>query len=70
MTTGALPVGLISLSDKDPEGKEGYEASGDDNRLKLSKGKPKCSDQDTLVAKVEALLPESKRESSSNFRRF
>jgi hypothetical protein len=38
MTTGALPVGLISLSDNDPEGKEGYEASGDDNRLKLSKG--------------------------------
>jgi hypothetical protein len=38
MTTGALPVGLIGLSDNDPEGKEGYEASGDDNRLKLSKG--------------------------------
>jgi hypothetical protein len=38
MTTGALSVGLISLSDNDPEDKEGYEASGDDNRLKLSKG--------------------------------
>jgi hypothetical protein len=38
MTTGALPVGLISLSDNDPEDKEGYEASGDDNVLKLSKG--------------------------------
>lgn len=38
MTTGALSVGLISLSDNDSEDKEGYEASGDDNRLKLSKG--------------------------------
>jgi hypothetical protein len=38
MTTGALPVGLISLSDSYPEDREGYEASGDDNRLKLSKG--------------------------------
>jgi hypothetical protein len=38
VTTGALPVGLISLSDNDPEDKGGYEASGDDGRLKLSKG--------------------------------
>jgi hypothetical protein len=38
MTTGALPVGLTSLSDVDPEDKEGYEARGDDGRLKLSKG--------------------------------
>jgi hypothetical protein len=37
MTTGALPVGLISL-DNDPEDKEVYEASGDDDRLKVSKG--------------------------------
>jgi hypothetical protein len=38
VTSGALPVGLISLSDDDPEDKEGYEASGDDGRLKFSMG--------------------------------
>jgi hypothetical protein len=38
MPTGALPVGLISLSDDDPEDKEGYEARGDDSRSKLSNG--------------------------------
>jgi hypothetical protein len=38
MTIGALPVGLISLSDDDPEDKEGYEGTGDNGRLKLSKG--------------------------------
>jgi hypothetical protein len=38
VTTGALPVSLISLSDDDPEDREGYEASGDDGRLKFSMG--------------------------------
>jgi hypothetical protein len=66
MADGALPVGPIN--DDDPEAKEGYEGSGDDDRLKLSeenhqdllKGIAECSDPGTLVAKLEALLPEGK----------
>jgi hypothetical protein len=38
VTSGALPVGLISLSDDNPKDKEGYKASGDDGRLKFSIG--------------------------------
>jgi hypothetical protein len=41
------------MSDNDPEGKEGYEASGDDNRLKLSKGNQNAVIRDTLVAKLK-----------------
>jgi hypothetical protein len=36
MTVGAIPVGPINLSDNNPEAKEGYEGSGDDDRLKHS----------------------------------
>jgi hypothetical protein len=38
VTSGALPVGLISLSNDNPKDKEGYKASGDDGRLKFSIG--------------------------------
>jgi hypothetical protein len=62
-----LPVGPLNMSDGDPE---------DEDRLELSKGIQKmlfkciaeCSDR-IHWAKLEALLPESKRKSSSNFRK-
>jgi hypothetical protein len=69
MTTEALPVGLISLSDDDPEDKEGNEARGDDSRSKLSNGNQNVVIK-TLWLKLESLLPEAKRKSSSDFRRF
>jgi hypothetical protein len=68
MTTGALPVGLISLSDDDPEDKEGNEARGDGSRSKLSNGNQNVVIK-TLWLKLESLLPEGKRKSSSDFRR-
>ncbi|KAH3009287.1 hypothetical protein KXV73_007431 [Aspergillus fumigatus] len=56
-------------SDDDPEGDQIMKEVGDDDKLKLSeenqknllKGIAECSDPDTLVAKLEALLPEGKR---------
>jgi hypothetical protein len=38
MTSRALPVGLISLSNNNPKDKEGYKASSDNSRLKFSIG--------------------------------
>jgi hypothetical protein len=66
MTTGALPVGLISLSDDDPEDKEGYEARGDDSRSKLSNGNQNVVIK-TLWLKLESLLPEGKRKTADRY---
>jgi hypothetical protein len=59
MTVGVLPVDLISLSDDDPEDKEGYEASGDDGRLKLSKGNRNAVIKRILSPSVRAILLQS-----------